>query len=93
MPMIVAAKAGTCTAAGCGARIRKGEMCWFESATGTRHLERACREAQAGARPNRRAATCARCRRRVPPGQGSLTVTEIRRRKSYIVTCAPSCTE
>lgn len=91
MPVLVATRDGTCTASGCGGRIRKGELCWFESATGTRHLERACRDAPAGTRPNRRAGTCARCRRHVPPGQGHLVVTEKGTRKSYTVTCAPAC--
>ncbi|GHG79609.1 hypothetical protein GCM10012319_31640 [Comamonas sp. KCTC 72670] len=89
--MIVAAKAGRCTAAACGGRIRKGEMCWYETAKGTRHVEAACRDAAAGIRPNRRAAPCARCGRRVPAGEGNLKVREVRRRKTYTVTCAPVC--
>lgn len=91
MPVITADRVGTCTAAGCGGRIRKGELCWYEAATGTRHLEAACREAPGGTRPNRRAAPCARCRRRVPPGQGHLVVTERGTQKTYTVTCAAGC--
>jgi len=45
----------------------------------------------AGTRPNRRAAPCTRCRRRVPPGQGHLQVAEKGTRKTYTVTCAPTC--
>ncbi|TQF10483.1 hypothetical protein FJV41_39150 [Myxococcus llanfairpwllgwyngyllgogerychwyrndrobwllllantysiliogogogochensis] len=91
MPIIVAEKAGTCTAAGCGGRILRGELCWFEATTGTRHLERACREASAGRRPNRRAGRC-RCGAHVPPGEGGLTLRETRRagrhRKQWTVICA-----
>jgi|GEM_PF-6723984 hypothetical protein len=53
--------------------------------------EQACRDAPAGTRPNRRAAPCTRCRRRVPPGQGHLQVAEKGTRKTYTVTCAPTC--
>lgn len=91
MPVITATRAGTCTAAGCGGRIRKGELCWFESSIGTRHLEGDCREADAGARPNRTATSCVRCGRRVGAGQGYLRVTEQGTRKTYTVTCAVAC--
>lgn len=91
MPVIIATQDGTCTAARCGGRIRKGELCWYTTATGTRHVEQACRDAPDGARPNRRAAPCARCRRHVPAGQGHLVVKEKGTRKLYSVTCAPAC--
>ncbi|RKG93725.1 hypothetical protein D7V97_39770 [Corallococcus sp. CA053C] len=92
MPVIVTKKAGTCTAAGCGGRIRKGEYVEYVAATGTRHLE--CAGAKQGQRPNLKAGTC-RCGAAVAPRQGSLALKETvrrgRRRKVWLVSCL-ACT-
>ncbi|AEI66967.1 hypothetical protein [Corallococcus macrosporus] len=92
MPIITAKKPGTCTAAGCGGRILRGELCWYEAAVGMRHLEAACRGADGGRRPNLRAGRC-RCGAHVPPREGSLTLRgeksfRGRRRKVWAVSCA-----
>ncbi|WP_233597302.1 MULTISPECIES: hypothetical protein [Corallococcus] len=67
MPTIIAAKAGTCTAAGCSGRILKGEYVEYSAATGTRHL--VCASAEQGRRPNLRAGLC-RLRRPGGPSRG-----------------------
>ncbi len=88
MPTIVAAKAGSCTAAGCGGRILKGEYVEYSAATGTRHLE--CAGEEQGRRPNLRAGRC-RCGVQVPPREGSLVLKELQRggrfRKEWLVRC------
>ncbi|AFE05590.1 hypothetical protein COCOR_04041 [Corallococcus coralloides DSM 2259] len=73
MPTIVAKKAGTCTAAGCGGRILKGEFVEYSAATGTRHL--VCASAEQGRRPNLRAGRC-QCGAQVAPREGSLVLKE-----------------
>ncbi|RYZ34046.1 MAG: hypothetical protein EOO71_40285 [Myxococcaceae bacterium] len=89
MPVIVAKKAGTCTAAGCGGRVLKGEYVEYSAATGTRHME--CAGAEQGKRPNLKAGTC-RCGASVAPREGSLTLKETKRgtnfRKEWLVLCA-----
>ncbi|MFP2897576.1 hypothetical protein, partial [Corallococcus sp. 4LFB] len=88
MPTIVAKKAGTCTAAGCGGRILKGEYVAYTAATGTRHL--ACASANQGRRPNLKAGRC-RCGAHVPPREGSLRLEETQRgakfRRRWHVQC------
>lgn len=89
MPTIVAKKAGTCTAAGCGGRILKGEYVEYSAATGTRHL--VCASAEQGRRPNLRAGRC-RCGAQVAPREGSLVLKETTRggrfRKEWLVRCS-----
>ncbi|RKG97955.1 hypothetical protein D7X74_40555 [Corallococcus sp. CA047B] len=88
MPVIVAKKAGTCTAAGCGGRVLKGEYVEYSAATGTRHLE--CAGADQGKRPNLKAGKC-RCGAPVAPREGSLSLKETLRagrfRKQWLVLC------
>ncbi|RKH01319.1 hypothetical protein D7V97_29170 [Corallococcus sp. CA053C] len=81
MPTIVAAKAGTCTAAGCGGRILKGEYVEYSAAIGTRHLE--CASAEQGRRPNLKAGKC-RCGTVVPPREGCLVLKEARRGRYFV---------
>jgi hypothetical protein len=94
VPTIIAKRAGRCTAAGCGGRIRQGEHCDFSDATGTRHLE--CRDTPAERR-NDKPGPCARCGRRLGKGEGLLTVEERQvggeYRKRYVVTCVTVCSE
>ncbi|NNC00601.1 hypothetical protein HI113_42835 [Corallococcus exiguus] len=89
MPTIVAKKAGTCTAAGCGGRILKGEYVEYSAATGTRHLE--CASAEQGRRPNLRAGRC-RCGAQVAPREGYLVLKETTRggrfQKQWLVQCS-----
>ncbi|RKH51492.1 hypothetical protein D7W81_40490 [Corallococcus aberystwythensis] len=89
MPTIVAKKAGTCTAAGCGGRILKGEHVEYFAATGTRHLE--CASAEQGRRPNLRAGRC-RCGAQVAPREGSIQLEEKTRGgrfvRRWLVLCA-----
>ncbi|MCY1043310.1 hypothetical protein OV208_18480 [Corallococcus sp. bb12-1] len=89
MPVIVAKKAGTCTADGCGGRVLKGEFVEYSAATGTRHLE--CAGAEQGRRPNLKAGKC-RCGAQVAPREGSLTLKETSRagrfRKEWLVLCS-----
>ncbi|NNB97986.1 hypothetical protein HJC10_03000 [Corallococcus exiguus] len=80
MPTLIAAKAGTCTAAGCSGRILKGESVEYSAATGTRHL--VCASAEQGRRPNLRAGRC-RCGVQVPPRAGSLVLEESTRGASF----------
>ncbi|RKH61458.1 hypothetical protein [Corallococcus llansteffanensis] len=92
MPTIVAVKAGTCTAAGCGGRILKGEYVEYSAATGTRHLE--CAGAEQGRRPNLKAGQC-RCGASVALREGSLQLKETSRgrrfRKQWLVLCSRCC--
>lgn len=76
MPTIIAKKAGTCTAAGCGGRILKGEYVSYTAATGTRHL--VCASAEQGRRPNLKAGRC-RCGVQVAPHEGTLHLEETQR--------------
>ncbi|MBN8466191.1 hypothetical protein JYJ95_06685 [Corallococcus exiguus] len=88
MPVIVAKKAGSCTAAGCGGRVLKGEYVEYSAATGTRHLE--CAGADQGMRPNLKAGTC-RCGAAAAPREGSLVLKETTRGgrfvKRWLVLC------
>lgn len=89
MPVIIAQRAGTCTAVGCGGRISKGEYVSYSRESGARHKE--CASAPA-VRLNDKAGPCATCGSWVEQGGGRLHHREEPGqegfRQRYVLTCA-----
>ena len=90
MPTIVTKKAGTCTAIGCGGRIREGEFASYTRVQGLRHPECANKPTE---RRNAKPGQCITCDRWLEVGQGLLHLRKIGRRsvpnpQRYTLTCS-----